>query len=154
MTAELTFQLLTVEEKRQNQLPKQIYQIADAAYPAGSPWKVQAFRSELNRPDSQYLVARQGKQLVGFLAATQVLDQVDITNVAVLPNVQRQHVGTQLFQTWFATLEQGNQVFLEVRQSNQKAIGLYQSLGFARIGERKNYYRDPEEDAILMMKQV
>lgn len=148
----LKFEALTDAAKRQNTLIKKIYEVADSAYDTGSPWKIQAFRSDIFRPESQYFVIYEDQQLIGFLGTTVVLDQIDITNVAVLPAKQNQHVGRKLFTEWFKTLDKGTQLFLEVRVSNLSAIKLYQSLGFVKVGQRKRYYRDPEEDANLLKK--
>ena len=75
-----------------------------------------------------------------------------ITNIATHPCARRQGLGRAVVS---ALLEQGRmralgEIFLEVRASNEAAIALYRSLGFLEVGRRKNFYRLPTEDALLM----
>ena len=99
-------------------------------------------------------MAEEGGELVGYCGIVTVLDEGDIVKVAVSEKYQRRGVGHRLLEETIEKLrEKGVRVFhLEVRKSNQAAVGLYEKLGFVRDGIRKNYYENPVEDAILMSK--
>ncbi|MBQ1437954.1 MAG: ribosomal protein S18-alanine N-acetyltransferase [Ruminococcus sp.] len=83
-----------------------------------------------------------------------VIDEGYIFNVAVNADFRRKGVGTALINELVTYGKKNNLCFitLEVRESNQAAISLYSDFGFIRVGERKNYYSDPAENAILMTK--
>ena len=73
-------------------------------------------------------------------------------NVAVSPDFRRKGIGRQLIQALTERAQQAQLAFvtLEVRASNAPAIALYTAAGYGLVGRRKNFYRDPTEDAILM----
>ncbi len=80
-------------------------------------------------------------------------DQADLANIAVLPECRGQGLGKHLLEI---TLEKVHkmgacEIFLEVRESNAAARGLYLSSGFVEIGKRKKYYSNPREDAVIMI---
>lgn len=83
---------------------------------------------------------------------TVVLDEGSITNIAVRPDVRRQGLGRAVVE---ALLDRARSlgvtdVYLEVRLSNEPAIALYRALGFDVVGTRKNFYKQPTEDAYTM----
>ncbi len=83
---------------------------------------------------------------------THVLDEGSITNIAVRPDLRRLGLGRAVVT---ALLDRAREigvsdVFLEVRVSNEPAIALYRSLGFETVGTRKNFYKLPTEDALIM----
>lgn len=88
----------------------------------------------------------------GFLVASLLLPQAELETIAVARAFQRCGVAQRLFAALLAELRaaQATEIFLEVRASNQPALGLYRRLGFAEIGRRPRYYHDPVEDAVLM----
>lgn len=116
------------------------------------PWTETGFFSFLLRDDTLFLVAEEEKNIVGYCGVVMVLDEGDITNVGVLETCQGRGIGRQLVQALIAkTGEKGvPHLHLEVRQSNVRAIKLYESLGFEQVGIRKGYYEAPAEDGILM----
>ena len=118
------------------------------------PWTETGFFSFLLRDDTMFLVAEDRQNIVGYCGVVMVLDQGDITNVGVLESCQGCGVGRQLVQALIAkTQERGVPcLYLEVRESNARAIGLYESLGFKKVGIRKGYYEAPAEDGILMSR--
>ncbi|HEX6971582.1 MAG TPA: ribosomal protein S18-alanine N-acetyltransferase [Limnochordia bacterium] len=122
-----------------------------------TPWSRSAFLSELLENDrAYYLVARLGDRPVGYIGVWIVAREGHITNVAVHPDLRRQGVGTCLLEA-VAHLcrEKGaTQLTLEVRRSNAGAQRLYESLGFTSAGIRRAYYRDNDEDAIIMWKDL
>ena len=80
----------------------------------------------------------------------------DIANIAVLPSHRKAGIGGSLLDTMLeqSRAEKTEAVYLEVRTSNEPAIRLYVSRGFQIIGKRKNYYKHPREDALLMAKTI
>ena len=116
------------------------------------PWSLNGLFSFFLREDVCFFVAEEEGKLVGYCGIVTVLYEGDIVKVAVSGKYQRRGVGRRLLQgTMEKMREKGVRVFhLEVRESNQAAVGLYEKLGFVRDGTRKNYYENPVEDAILM----
>ena len=119
------------------------------------PWSEKSVASELTNPLSLWLVAVEGERVAGYLGSQSVMGESDMMNVAVHPDFRRQGVAELLVKELVAALaEKGNYCLtLEVRASNTPAISLYEKLGFSRIGLRKNYYRNPKEDALILRKE-
>ena len=103
--------------------------------------------------ETQLLFA--GPHLLGYFIAMKGVDEVHLLNVTVAPPHQRMGWGRWLLDA-LAQCSRGlgaRCVWLEVRASNHRAIALYQSLGYRRVGERKNYYPSltgQREDAVVM----
>ncbi len=96
------------------------------------------------------------RDLVGFLVARRMADEMEILNLAIEPALRRRGVGRRLLE---AALELGRarsakRVFLEVRASNAAAIGFYERHGFARIARRPRYYTAPPEDGWVLSRNV
>ena len=89
--------------------------------------------------------------VVGYVGMVTVLDEGQITNVAVLPEYRGQGVGRRLLAalTDYAKEVGLSEITLEVRPSNRPAIRLYESFGFETVGKRKNFYAKPQEDALI-----
>jgi len=118
----------------------------------GVPWSELTFRGLLQRRDAELLVAEQAGVLAGYAVFWQVLDQGELGNVAVDPAWRRRGLARRLVA---AVMERAaargvRELFLEVRPSNTGARQLYESLGFSRVGQRRNYYQEPVEDALVM----
>lgn len=117
-----------------------------------SPWSENGLKTELDNNFACFLVAFSGDRIAGYIGSHNVLGEVYITNVAVFPEFRRNGVGKALVE--FLVDEMKNEsaefVTLEVRKSNFNAISLYEKCGFEKVGERKNFYEKPIEDAILM----
>ena len=116
------------------------------------PWSENSIRSELTGRLSLWVVALDGDTVAGYVGSQSVLGESDMMNVAVAPEYRRQGIAQALILELIRRLaQQGNHsLMLEVRASNAPAIALYEKLGFARVGSRPNYYRNPKEDALLM----
>lgn len=99
-----------------------------------------------------FLVVEEKGEILGYCGLLMVLDEGDVTNVAVRGDRQREGIGNFLMESLIRlSREQGiRMIHLEVRAGNETAIRLYERLGFVRDGLRKAYYTDPVEDAILM----
>jgi [ribosomal protein S18]-alanine N-acetyltransferase len=96
------------------------------------------------------------ERLVGFYLARSVYENLEILKVGVLPECQKQGIGTMLMQTAYAEgIRRGcNRCFLEVRKSNENAIQFYYNQNFRIAGTRLNYYTDPIEDAWIMERSL
>lgn len=117
------------------------------------PWTKQDFINSMSDRHNIYVVAEdENKEIVGYCGIWGVLDEGQITNVAVRPEDQGQGIGfamlTELLK--MAKNEGLQQYTLEVRKSNLKAIKLYERLGFVEEGIRKDFYDKPVEDGIIM----
>ena len=119
------------------------------------PWSEQSIASELHNPLSLWLVAQEGQTLLGYVGSQTCQDETDMMNIAVSPASRRQGVARALIEALVSALrERGSkQLTLEVRASNGPARQLYESLGFLQVGLRKNYYRNPKEDALILRKE-
>ena len=119
------------------------------------PWSENSVRYELTNPLSFWLVALEGDRVAGYVGSQTVLDEADMMNIAVHPDFRRRGVAQSLVKALVADLKERNVhcLTLEVRTSNDPAICLYQKLGFAQVGRRPNYYRNPREDALILRKE-
>ena len=115
-----------------------------------SAWTIESLRSQLEKSDSRCTIAVEDDRIIGFLAFEQVMDEGSIVEVAVHPDCRRKGIARSLITAAIQSAEGLDTVFLEVRESNTPAVGLYESLGFERIGVRKGYYDHPKEDAVIM----
>ncbi|MFL5349877.1 MAG: ribosomal protein S18-alanine N-acetyltransferase [Hyalangium sp.] len=123
-----------------------------------NPWSPELLRRELDHDWSTILLVEEphpggGRELLGLAIFWIVQDEVHVLNVAVAPEHRRRGVGRVLMDEVLARGRHRNCALatLEVRRSNEAAIGLYKSLGFRSVGVRPNYYVDEKEDAIVMV---
>ena len=116
------------------------------------PWSRQSIEAELDNETSLFYVAVEDGQVIGYIGMSFVLDEGYIYNVAVKADCRKNGVGSALIQTLVTHCRKYNFAFLtlEVRESNAPARSLYEKFGFIKVGERKNYYSDPTENAVLM----
>lgn len=94
--------------------------------------------------------------LAGFLVGRAATDEFEILNLAVAKACRRRGVATRLVRATieFAQTAGARKTYLEVRASNEGGTAFYARLGFCVIGRRPNYYRNPAEDAILLVLRV
>lgn len=118
------------------------------------PWSANGFFSFLLRDDTLFLVAEEEGRICGFCGVVMVLNEGDVTNVAVAKESQGRGIGRTLMEALVQkTVERGvDTLHLEVRKSNESAIALYKKLAFEEVGLRPRYYEEPVEDAVLMRK--
>ena len=116
------------------------------------PWSDSAFRSELTNPSAVYFVATEDGKAVGYGGMHIVLDEAYITNIAVDKNFRRRGIGRTLLEELinFCHSKSLSLITLEVRAGNMAAIELYTSLGFKKVGTRRNFYSAPTEDGDIM----
>ena len=119
------------------------------------PWSEKSIASELENALSLWIVAVEGDDVIGYVGSQTVLGWSDMMNVAVHPDHRRKGVGESLVIALEEALkaQESTCLTLEVRASNDPARTLYEKLGFAEVGRRKNYYRNPKEDALIMRKE-
>ena len=123
-----------------------------------SQWGWEAYRAELARPEAIMLVVRRdapddsGRSVVAYIASRVSADELHINNIGVREESRRRGLGASLLA---AALEEGASrgaqlAVLEVRAGNEAAQALYRRFGFEVVGVRKDYYRSPIENALVM----
>ena len=121
-----------------------------------SPWSETALLEELSNPQAHFLCAVCDGVVAGYIGVQEIVGEAYITNIAVFSNFRRQGIGEKLLQSAQngATERECVLITLEVRKSNVPAIALYEKYGFKTVGERKNFYVSPKEDALIMTKDL
>lgn len=120
------------------------------------PWTEGMFLNDLKNTNTRYFAAFDGGEVVGYAGMWLSVDDGQITNVAVSPKLRRRGIAEKLlFMLCDECVKAGlSSITLEVRKSNEAAVSLYAKNGFLTVGVRKNYYRHPTEDALLMTKKL
>ncbi len=117
------------------------------------PWSRESFILEVKSPISYYVVAEdETGKIIAYGGFYLIIDQVEITNIAVLSKKRGQGIGKSILEVLLkiALVGGGKLVNLEVRESNEAAKAMYYSYGFSLVGKRKGYYQLPSEDALLL----
>lgn len=117
------------------------------------PWPERSFRFELSdNPASRCWVAEMDGRVVGMLVAWIFVDEAHIATIATHPDYRRRGIARKLlaYALQSAMREGAQSSFLEVRESNLPAQDMYRKFGYVEVGRRKRYYKDNDEDAILM----
>jgi ribosomal-protein-alanine N-acetyltransferase len=120
------------------------------------PWSYESYCFELkDNPFGHYVVLDE-QGIKGYMGLWLNEDALQLTTIGVDPQVQNQGLATAMihYMLEFASKNQVSVITLEVRVSNEKAIRLYEKVGFKKVAMRKQYYSHPDEDAILMMNQL
>ena len=141
-----------IEIKRIQQRPdlaQAIYTVMADVYPV-SPWTLEQIQADLSQDQIWYVLAYEGTEVIGFLAVQENIFEAEVLQIAVKKNYQGQGIASALF----ATLPIDKEIFLEVRKSNQRAQAFYKKERMAVIAERKSYYHNPVEDAIIMKREI
>ena len=117
-----------------------------------SPWSIDNFKSSFE-VGHYGLVCKEDNKMLGFLIFSPIKPEAHLLSIAVIETQQYKGIGSLLLKSMISQCKAIgiNQVFLEVRASNEKAIGFYQKYGFKKDAIRENYYSgDIPEDALLM----
>lgn len=116
------------------------------------PWTRRDFETAVNNPKDLYLVVDKDGEIIGYCGLWAVLEEGQITNVAVKGDYRHQGIGRRMLEVLLYKGEQrGITGFtLEVRESNIAAYTLYKRLGFGVEGVRPGFYDKPKENAIIM----
>jgi ribosomal-protein-alanine N-acetyltransferase len=125
-------------------------------------WKYDDFISEIQRNDSFILVVKIKTQIVGFCVARLIKhylyksSECEIYNIAIKENFQNRGLGSYLLNWLIGLLKEYNteSIWLEVRNSNWRAVSFYKKNDFRPIYERKNFYSHPVENAIVMKRNL
>ena len=150
-----------------------VKRIESAAYQ--DAWPARLFEKELANGFAQYVVAVEEtadpppagpltalrramfggthERIVGFMGVWYMVDQLHLVTIAVDPGQQGRGIGTRLLLEVFdlAMEAELNEIVLEVRESNDRARGMYEAFGFRKAGELIDYYKDNHETAIVML---
>lgn len=120
------------------------------------PWSVASFAGLLSGPRVRMTVAHEAGHVVGYSVLLVTAPDADLANLAVAPRSQGRGIGRLLLeQVVAASREAGvEHVYLEVRESNARAIAMYERAGFQAFGLRRRYYREPVEDARVLRLEL
>ena len=119
-----------------------------------TPWTEQMLTDALFDSQASFIVAEaEDGHILGYAGLHVIVDEGYIDNIAVTPDARRHGVASALLDV-YCRFGAVNLAFLtlEVRASNQAAIGLYEKYGFQRAGLRPGYYQHPREDAVIMTR--
>lgn len=120
------------------------------------PWSRESYLGELKNDFANYLVCDDAGDIAAYGGIWVVFEEAHITNVAVAIQYRGQGVGSDLMRELekIARAKHATRILLEVRPSNQAALAMYDKLGFVKTGERKAYYTDNGEDALVMTRYL
>ena len=141
-----------IEIKRIQQQPDlapAIYAVMTDVYPV-NPWTLEQIQADLSQDQTWYALAYDGAKVIGFLAVQENIFEAEVLQIAVKQTYQGRGIASALF----AQLPVDKEIFLEVRKSNQRAQAFYKKEKMGVIAERKAYYHDPVEDAIIMKREI
>lgn len=127
-----------------------------------APWSLDDYFFEAARADSVALAAKIENRVAGFLIARLIRNppsnsnnscEIEIYNICVASRYRKNGIGRALIREMIrGRKEKTTSIWLEVRRSNDKARSFYKALGFETVGSRKNFYRNPTEDGLIMRK--
>lgn len=127
-----------------------VYRIECACF--AHPWSRADLENQLSLETSRFIVATESGKAVGYMGLQIFSGEGYVTNVAVLPEYRRQGIAQALISK---QLENDMDfITLEVRKSNAAAINLYEKAGFEKVGVRPHFYASPDEDAVIMTKNL
>jgi ribosomal-protein-alanine N-acetyltransferase len=120
------------------------------------PYSREILSQELKIKAAYLRVATHRKKIIGYIDFWLVHDEMELISIAVDPEFKRRGVGESLMQEMlrFAHLNGAKAIYLDVRRSNVTAQALYEKFGFVKVGVRRRYYSDNQEDAIMMKKAL
>ena len=118
-----------------------------------TPWSLSMFVLELSKPSGICLAAIEDGDLAGYLVCSRYDTVWHLMNVSVDPARRRRGIATRLMNHLFEKADRPHEQYtLEVRESNEAAIALYERFGFRGAGHRRAYYHDNREDALIMWR--
>jgi [ribosomal protein S18]-alanine N-acetyltransferase len=119
---------------------------------AASHWSVEQYQTAVaQNTRRRVVVIESASTILGFVVVHAITQEWEIENIAVAESARRKGLGSQLVREslHLARRQGAQEIFLEVRESNVAARALYERSGFAQSGQRRGYYQEPEEDAIV-----
>ena len=146
----ITMEILPMKEEH----IKEIAEIEKQCFSV--PWSENGLSAELTNETAHFLSAVSGEKVLGYIGIHEICGEAYITNVAVRPDYRRLGIGETLIDaaTNGAKERECEFISLEVRISNTPAIELYKKEGYNVVGQRKNFYSNPTEDAYIMTKYL
>ena len=119
------------------------------------PWTMEMLKNEFSRKEFCGALLEEDGKIVGFVCGMTLFEDAELMKVAVAESCRKRGLGGALVDEFYsrAVSRSAERIFLEVRVSNQPAIGLYEKYGYEKYGLRENYYPDGE-DAHLMQKSL
>lgn len=135
-----------------------IAEIEQASF--ADPWTHEALATAMGLAHIRFLVAEAGggtgARLAGYVVALVMGDEGEIADIAVDPSARRAGVGGALLEWVEEEMKRCGvrALYLEVRESNLAALGLYRARGFEAVGRRRGYYRHPVEDALVLRREI
>ena len=148
---------IKISEMKENDIAE-ILKIEKVSF--ASPWSKNNFLNELRNKSSYSFVARinldNHEIVAGYIILWIICNEAHILNIAVHPDFRRMGIGRKLliYAAECSSMNNVEEIYLEVRISNIHAINLYEGLGFISVGIRPNYYMDSgdnKEDAVIML---
>lgn len=118
-----------------------------------SSWDKRIYFKMLNSRQYELFGVYQSNELSAFICVTDTTEVLEILRVAVASRFRKQGHAMELLK-FLESNSQRDKLFLEVRANNKAAISLYNKFGFEKITLRKNYYKDTNEDAVIMKKNI
>ncbi len=121
-----------------------------------SPWSEKSLSEEMENGNAYFFVAEINGEIVGYMGTISVFGECSVTNIAVKEKYRGRGIASSLLERAILnSIYLGDEfITLEVRKSNTPAISLYEKYGFRKMGERKNFYRLPTEDAYIYNKYL
>lgn len=145
--------MLTIRRMKESDIPE-VARLEKEIFP--DPWSEGAISETFEQEQTLLLVAYADRKLIGYLILYFVLEEGEIARIAVIPECRRQGVGARMLLELEDLCEDNGitKLLLDVRESNETAISFYTSYGFVQDGVRRNFYSDPQEDGILMSREI
>ncbi|MBW1997121.1 MAG: ribosomal protein S18-alanine N-acetyltransferase [Deltaproteobacteria bacterium] len=142
--------IISISQENYSLYIADIIEIENLSFPI--PWSYQSFLDEIGNPVSHLWGVVSGGTLWGYACFWMFHDEIQIVNIAVHPSKRNQGLAQFLCENIIRTASSNGigSLWLEVRESNIIAKRIYEKLGFREIHRRPRYYRDNNEDAIVM----
>ena len=146
---------ITLQRATRRDLPE-VAALEQVCY--GDPWPATAFAALPDNERVYFAIARVDvrQRVAGYVVAWYVLDEGELANLAVAPGDRGRGIGGALLDAMLADAASRGivKVYLEVRESNVAARQLYAGREFEEVGRRKQYYRNPNEDALILRRSL
>lgn len=140
---------LVIQKMKKDDLD-QVVDIEEKSF--SDPWNRSFFSQDIDNESALSLVARADENVVGYICLWKILEEIQISNVAVSPGYRRRGIGQKMMEKMLTLAQERGwkKITLGVRISNLPAISLYKKFGFREAGRTKDYYRLPQEDALIL----
>lgn len=121
-----------------------------------TPWSEASIAHYMETGNTIFVVARDGARTIGYAAVLCILDEGNLVSIGVEDEFREMGIATELLDIVYEMAHSRGvtSINLEVRDSNDAAIALYEKEGFVLNGRRKDFYREPTEDARLYLKEL